>query len=55
MDKSRGFYKPFKNARLEEDLQEWLKEENKKYDSWNMFFQELKRRYESGSVIEVNL
>lgn len=46
MSKERGFYKPFKNARLEDELQDWLREENKKYESWNKFFKELKKRYE---------
>ena len=45
-DEERGFYKPFKNARLSEELQEWLKKENEKYPSWNKFFIELKNRYE---------
>ena len=45
-NEERGFYKPFKNARLEEKLQEWLKKENEKYPSWNRFFMELKNRYE---------
>lgn len=43
----RGFYKPFKNARLEEEMQNWLREENKKYASWNKFFKEIKKRYET--------
>jgi len=31
--------------RLEDDIQEWLKDENTKYKSWNLFFRELKQRY----------
>lgn len=42
----RGFYKPFTNARLSEETKDWLREENKKYGSWEKFFKELKKRYE---------
>lgn len=38
-------YKQFANARLEPELQEWLKAEKGNYVSWNMFFREIKRRY----------
>jgi hypothetical protein len=33
-------------ARLDEEIQDWLKSENAKYKSWNLFFKELKKRYE---------
>ena len=39
-------YKQFTNARLEPELQEWLKSEKGNYISWNLFFREIKRRYE---------
>lgn len=42
----RGFYKRFARARLEDELHEWLVEENKRYGSWNKFFKEIKKRYE---------
>lgn len=38
-------YKQFTNARLEPELQEWLKAEKGNYISWNLFFREIKRRY----------
>lgn len=41
----RGFYKPFRNARLSEETKDWLIEENKRYESWEKFFQELIKRY----------
>lgn len=41
----RGFYKQFTNARLSEETQEWLKEENRKYGSWEKLFKELIKRY----------
>lgn len=31
--------------RLEPDIQDWLKAENINYKSWNIFFREIKRRY----------
>jgi len=40
-------YKQFMSARLEDDLHEWLKKENGRYKSWNQFFREIKKRYES--------
>ena len=45
-NEKRGFYKPFRKARLSEETQEWLVEENKKYGSWEKFFKELKKRYD---------
>lgn len=42
----RGFYQPFRKARLSEETQDWLVKENKKYKSWEKFFKELKERYE---------
>ena len=40
-------YKQFNNARIEVELQDWLKREKENYPSWNVFFRELKKRYES--------
>lgn len=45
VNKERGFYKPFRKARLSEETQEWLVEEYKNYSSWEKFFRELKKRY----------
>lgn len=47
----RGFYKPFRNARLEDEMQDWLKEEVKKYSSWNKFFKQLKQRYDEKGIL----
>lgn len=38
-------YKTFANARLEEEITDWMKKERKAYMSWNMFFRELIERY----------
>lgn len=43
-------YKQFTNARLEPELHEWLKEEKKKYSSWNVFFKKLKNDYERRTI-----
>jgi hypothetical protein len=42
-------YKQFTNARLEPDLIDWMKSEKAKYPSWNMFFREIKKRYEKNT------
>lgn len=39
-------YRQFFKARLEEDLHEWLDIEKQRHASWNLFFRELKKRYE---------
>jgi hypothetical protein len=39
-------YSKFQNARLEDEVQDWLKDERRKYKSWNLFFRELKRRFD---------
>lgn len=49
-DKSgRGYkgYKQFTNARLAPELIEWLRLEKNQYPSWNIFFKEIKKRYEN--------
>lgn len=33
--------------RIEDEIQNWLKVENQKYGSWNLFFREIKKRYEN--------
>jgi len=33
------------SQRLNDKNIDWLKKESKKYKSWNLFFNELKRRY----------
>lgn len=48
-EQERGFYKPFRKARLSEETQEWLVDEYKKYSSWEKFFKELKKRYEKNN------
>lgn len=52
--KTRGFYRPFRKARLSEEMQEWLAYENEKYKSWQKFFEELKKTYGSTRHIEVH-
>lgn len=47
----RGFYKPFTKARIEDDIQDWLVKEKREYKSWNMFFRELKKRYENTTIV----
>lgn len=42
----RFHYEVFKCARIEPELIDWLRLEKEKYVSWNMFFRELKKRYE---------
>lgn len=37
---------PVYGVRVEEELKKWLLEEAKKYKSPNIFFKELKQRYE---------
>jgi hypothetical protein len=49
-EEKRGFYQPFRNARLSEEMQDWLREENKKYSSWEKFFKEMKKRYQPNST-----
>jgi hypothetical protein len=44
MKKDR-FHYPILSLRLEEEIKDWLKEEKKKYKSWNLFFRELQKRY----------
>lgn len=44
--KKRGFYRVF-YARLSEENHDWLKHENTKYNSWNVLFDELRKRYVS--------
>jgi hypothetical protein len=39
-------YRQFMSARLENYLHEWLAKEKKKYETWNKFFKEIKKRYE---------
>lgn len=46
----RGFYKPFRNARLSNETQDWLINEKKKYESWEKFFKELIKSYERNKV-----
>lgn len=43
--KSKSEYKQFHKARLEDELHEWLENENGRYKSWNLFFRELRKRY----------
>lgn len=38
-------YKKF-SQRVDDEIQEWLKKEKGKYKSWNLFFREIKKRYE---------
>jgi len=33
-------------VRIEKNIKNFLKKENKKYKSWNLFFRELKNRYD---------
>lgn len=40
-------YTQFTNARLEPGIIEWLQSEKQRHPSWNIFFRELKKRYES--------
>lgn len=40
-------YEKFQDARLEPELKEWLRSEKGNYTSWNIFFRELKNRYEN--------
>lgn len=50
-ERKRGFYQPFRNARLSEEMQDWLRKENKKYKSWEKFFKELRKRYDKKVVL----
>lgn len=43
-------YRKFQKARLEEEVHNWLEKENGRYKSWNQFFKELKKRYESKTI-----
>lgn len=43
--KKDQFHYPILSLRLEEEIKDWLKEEKKKYKSWNLFFRELQKRY----------
>jgi len=43
-------YKQFMSARLEPELIDWLKTEKMNYKSWNLFFRELRKRYETNKI-----
>ncbi len=47
VNKKDKFRYPVYSARVDEELKDWLKEQQKKYKSQNLFFKELKKRYES--------
>lgn len=38
-------YEKFQDARLHPNLKAWLRSEKQNYDSWNKFFEELRKRY----------
>jgi hypothetical protein len=38
---------PILSVRVEEEIKEWLKNESFKYRSWNLFFKEVRSRYEN--------
>ena len=41
------FHYPVYGARVEQEIKDWLKIEQKKFGSQNLFFKELKKRYEN--------
>lgn len=40
------FSYPVYSARVDEEIKDWLKNEGAKFKSQNLFFREIKRRYE---------
>lgn len=48
--KEERFRYPVLSVRVEQELLDWTKTESKKYKSWNLFFRELRKRYENNKV-----
>ena len=47
---NENFHYPVYGARVEQELKNWLRSEQNKYPSQNLFFKELKKRYEAKNV-----